>query len=59
MDQETKDTISQIQQAIQKLKDTYSLLNGIDGMEEYRDTIAITILKLDMELEEIWSLERA
>ena len=53
MDQETKDTISKIQQAIWKLKDTYSLLNGIDGMEEYLNTISNTIKNLDMEIEEI------
>ena len=58
MDQETKDTISKIQQAIWKLKDTYSLLNGIDGMEEYLNTISNTIKYLDMEIEEIWLLER-
>ena len=58
MDQDTKATISKIQQAIWKLKETYSLLNGIAGMEEYLNTIDNTIKNLDMELDEIWLLER-
>ena len=59
MDQETKDTISKIQQAIWKLRDTRALLVEVDGMEEYINTVDNTIKNLDMELDEIWSLERA
>ena len=58
MDQETKDTISKITQAIWKLRDTRALLNVIGGMEEYVNTIDNTIANLDMELDEIWTLER-
>ena len=58
MDQETKDTISKITQAIWKLRDTRALLNVIGGMEEYVNTINNTIANLDMELDEIWSMER-
>ena len=58
MDQETKDTISKITQAIWKLRDTRALLNVIGGMEEYVNTIDNTIANLDMELDEIWSMER-
>jgi len=59
MDQDTKATISQIQQTIWKLKEAFSLLNGIDGMDEYANRIDRTIANLEQELEEIWSLERA
>lgn len=58
MDQETKDTISKITLAIWKLRDTRALLNVIGGMEEYVNTIDNTIANLDMELDEIWTLER-
>ena len=60
MDQETKATISQIQRAIWKLQEAYSLLNGVgvDGMEYVISRIEQSISDLDRELEEIRSLER-
>jgi hypothetical protein len=59
MDQETKDTISKIQQAIWKLRDARALLDAVDGMADYTSHIDQAIADLDQELDEIWSLERA
>ena len=56
MDQDTKNDISQIQQAIWKLHQAVDLLKNIDGMEQYCDTFRVEIDALTQEMDELVSI---
>jgi hypothetical protein len=56
MDQDTKADISKIQQAIWKLEQAVELLNQVDGMDRYCDTMCIEIDALTQEMAELHSI---
>lgn len=56
MDQDTKAVISKIQNAIWKLEQAVGLLNQVDGMDRYCDSISAEIVALTLEMEELHSL---
>ncbi len=57
MDQETKDMISNIQQAIWKLEQANELLDKVPGFGDYSAHLVEAITDLTAELEELNSLE--
>ena len=56
MDQDIKADISKIQNAIWKLEQAVELLNQVDGMDRYCDTVCAEIDALHREMEELHSL---
>lgn len=56
MDQDIKADISKIQNAIWKLEQAVELLNQVDGMDRYCDTICIEIDALTQEMAELHSI---